>query len=93
MDIKDVLYIIGIVAAGIGTFLTTKHNLKEYVRDKVDELKDKIHKQEIEIEKLKGRDENQQQILKMLQTQVLDKIPNVLDSNTNNQTNSKKRQL
>lgn len=86
-DLKDTLYIIGIIVAGLSTFLTTKHNLKEYVRDKVDELKDKIHKQEIELEKLKGRDENQQQILKILQTQVLDKIPNVLD----NQTNTKKK--
>ena len=80
--LKDTLYIIGIIVAGLSTFFTTRHNLKEYVRDRIDELKDKIHKQEIEIEKLKGRDENQQQILKILQTNVLDKIPNMLDMNT-----------
>ena len=42
--IKDMLYIVGIIVAGLSTFYTTKHNLKEYVRDRIDELKDKIHK-------------------------------------------------
>ena len=64
MDLKDVGYIVGIVGTAIATFLTTKHNLKEYVRDKLEDLKDKLHKQEVEIERLKGRDENQQQIIK-----------------------------
>ena len=31
MDLKDVGYIVGIVGTAIATFLTTKHNLKEYV--------------------------------------------------------------
>lgn len=90
MEWKDVCYLVGILIAGLSTFYTTKHNLKEYVRDKVDELKDKIHKQEIEIEKLKGRDENHQQILKMLQTNVLDKIPNMLDMDIKQVNNKNK---
>jgi hypothetical protein len=77
--LKDTLYIIGIIVAGLSTFFTTRHNLKEYVRDKVDELKDKIHKQEIELEKIKGRDENQQQIINLFQTQILDHLPKIYD--------------
>ena len=79
MDLKDVGYIVGIVCTAIATFLTTKHNLKEYVRDKTDELKDKIHKQELELEKLKGRDENQQQIINLFQSQILDHLPKIYD--------------
>ena len=81
LDWKDVGYLVGIVGTSIATFLTTKHNLKEYVRDKVDELKEKIHRQEIELEKLKTRDENQQQILKMFETNILDKMPKVTEQN------------
>ncbi|MFY8097263.1 MAG: hypothetical protein ACOVMH_05545 [Flavobacterium sp.] len=88
MDLKDVGYIVGIVGTAIATFLTTKHNLKDYVRDRIDELKDKIHKQEIEIEKLKGRDENQQSIIELFKTQILDNLPKIYEIN-NNQTNNK----
>lgn len=87
--IKDMLYIVGIIVAGLSTFYTTKHNLKEYVRDKIDELKEKIHKQELEIEKLKGRDENQQSIIELFKTQILDNLPKIYEIN-NNQTNNKK---
>ncbi len=89
MELKDVFYIIGIVSTAIVTFLTTKHNLKEYVRDRIDELKDKIHKQELEIREIKSRDEDQQQILKVLKTDVLDKISNI-EGIITNQTNNKK---
>ena len=50
LGLKDVLYIIGLVASVIITFLTTKHKLKEYVRDKNDELKKEINQLRIEIE-------------------------------------------
>lgn len=59
----------------MATFLTTKHNLKEYVRDKIDLLKDKLSKQNLEIERLKGKDENQQQIIDQFQKQILDHLP------------------
>ncbi|MGV7105778.1 hypothetical protein [Flavobacterium sp. U410] len=90
MELKDVGYIVGIVGTAIATFLTTKHNLKEYVRDKLEDLKDKLHKQEVEIERLKGRDENQQQIINQFQTQILDHLPKIYEI-INNQTNNKKR--
>lgn len=87
--IKDVLYIVGIIVAGLSTFYTTKHNLKEYVRDRLDGLKDKLHGQEVEIERLKGRDENQQQIINQFQTYILDHLPKIYEI-INNQTNIKK---
>jgi len=83
-DLRDLITIMAIVASTIVTFLGTKHSLKEYVRDKVDALKDKVHLQEIEIEKLKGRDENQQQIIKMFQSQILDHLPKIYEIISNN---------
>jgi len=35
-SLKDVLYIIGIFASGFGVFLSTRHGLKEYIRDKIE---------------------------------------------------------
>lgn len=78
-DFRDLITIVGVVSSAIVTFLGTKHSLKEYVRDKVEILKDKVHLQEIEIEKLKGRDENQQQIIKTFQNQVLDHLPKIYE--------------
>lgn len=74
-DLKDAIYIAIIIGTGITTFLSTKHKLKEYIRDRIDELKDKLHNQEVEIERLKGRDENQQQIIDTFQNQVLNHLP------------------
>ena len=48
--LKDILYIIGLVTSIIVTFLTTKHKLKEYIRDKNDELKKEINDLKIKIE-------------------------------------------
>lgn len=87
--LRDLLTIVGIVGTAIVTFLTTRHNLKDYVRDKVDELKDKIHKQEIDIVRLKERDENQQQIIDLFKSQVLDNLPKIYDI-INNQKITKK---
>jgi len=87
--IKDVIYIATIIGTGIATFLTTKHKLKEYIRDRVDILKDCIHKQEVEMEKLKGRDENQQQIIDTFQKQVLDHLPALFEILNNSKKNKK----
>lgn len=84
LDIKDAIYIALIIGTGIATFLTTKHKLKEYIRDRIDCLTDKIHTQEVEMEKLKGRDENQQQIIDTFQKQVLDHLPSLIEVANNN---------
>jgi glutamate synthase domain-containing protein 3 len=81
--LRDVIYISIAIGTGIATFLTTKHKLKEYVRDSVDSLKDKIHAHEVEMERLKGRDENQQQIIDTFQKQVLDHLPALYEIATN----------
>ena len=83
LDVKDAIYIALIISTGIATFLTTKHKLKEYIRDRIDCLTDKIHTHEVEMERLKGRDENQQQIIDTFQKQVLDHLPALYEIATN----------
>lgn len=76
----QILVAVGLmVFTAIATFFTTKHNLKEYTNQKYSELKDKLHKLELETEKLRGRDENQQQIIDTFQKQVLDHLPVLFD--------------
>lgn len=84
LGIKDLLYIISIVVAAVVTFLTTKHNLKDYIRDKTEESnrsinanKDLISEQNIEIEKLKTSLEYQKQILDQFQKQILPHLPDI----------------
>ncbi len=68
--------------SAVVTFFSTKHNLKEYTNNKYNELKDKLHNQELELEKLRGRDENQQQIIDMFQAQVLNHLPDLIEAVT-----------
>ena len=75
--LKDVIYIVTIVAATIGTFYATKHSIKEYVRDKIDYLKDKHNKLELEIEKVKSKLENQQTIVDEFKKQILNHLPDL----------------
>ncbi|MFZ1666751.1 MAG: hypothetical protein WAU08_15195 [Flavobacteriales bacterium] len=77
---KDLLYISGIALSAVVTFLTTKHKLKEFVLEKHDNMKDKVHALELEVERLKGRDDLQQQVIGQLQSQVLDKLPELINS-------------
>lgn len=82
MDNIAVQLLIGIALmafSAVVTFFSTKHNLKEYTNNKYNELKDKLHKQELELEKLRGRDENQQQIIDTFQSQVLNHLPALLE--------------
>jgi len=86
VGIRDFIYLVIIAITGITTFLTTKHKLKERIQLVKEELKDQINKQErmfsseikrldLDIQKLKGKDENQQQIIDQFQKQVLDHLP------------------
>ena len=77
--IRDIIYVSVIFATGVATFLGTKHNLKDFIRDKYDSLQDKLYDQSLEIERLKGKDENQQQIIDTFQKQVLDHLPALFD--------------
>lgn len=86
IGIRDFIYLVIIAITGITTFLTTKHKIKEKIQLVKEELKDQINKQErmfsseikrldLDIQKLKGKDENQQQIIDQFQKQVLDHLP------------------
>jgi len=84
LGIKDLLYVITIVVTAVGTFLTTRHKIKEYVRDKFDECnksiasnKDLINDQKVELEKLKTSLEYQKQIIDQFQKQILPHLPEI----------------
>jgi hypothetical protein len=84
IPIKDLLYTLSIVVAVVVTFYTTKHNLKDYIRDKLEECnhkvstnKDMIANQNVEIEKLKTSLEYQKQILDQFQKQILPHLPDI----------------
>ena len=76
--IKDVLYIIGIVVSASVSFLGTRHKLKEYIRDKNDELKDKIHHLELQLNNQKAKDDLQQQVIDQIGQQMNNLIPKLL---------------
>ena len=77
---KDLLYILGIIIAGIVTFYSTKHGIKEYARDKFDELKDEIHHLKVAHEKLKGKDDLQQQVIDQIGKQINELLPSLLNA-------------
>lgn len=79
IELKDALYLFGIAMAAVVTFFTTKHQLKEFVVQKCDELKERIHKLELENERLKAKDDLQQQVIDQFQSQVLDKVPDMVN--------------
>jgi len=77
-EIKDVLYIVGIVVSALISFLGTRHKLKEYIRDKNDALKDKIHNLELLLKEQKSKDDLQQQVIDQIGIQMNDLIPKLL---------------
>ncbi len=84
IPVKDFIYILSSVVAVVITFYTTKHNLKDFMRDKMDECNDKVNankdlisKQNIELERLKTSLEYQKQILDQFQKQILPHLPEI----------------
>ena len=82
LGIKDLLYVVTIAVTAVVTFLTTKHNLKDFIRDKIEECnktlsanRELISDQKVEIEKLKTSLEYQKQILDQFQKQILTHLP------------------
>lgn len=78
-NLFHLLYFGGLVATAVGTFLTTKHRLKEYTKEKVDELKKELHDQKIEINDLKNKNENQEKIVEEFKANVLEHLPRLFD--------------
>jgi len=79
-EIKDILYIVGIVVSALVSFLGTRHKLKEYIRDKNDNLKEKIHKIELELKDQKAKDDLQQQVIDQIGKQMDSLIPMLLEA-------------
>jgi hypothetical protein len=79
-ELKDLLYIIGIVVSAIVAFYVSKHGIKEYVRDKIDSLKDEINELKIKHQELKAKDDLQQQVIDQIGKQVDVLIPKLVDA-------------
>lgn len=74
-EISTVLSLVVAIGGGIAAFFSAKAGVKDYMRDKIDELKSQQHKLELEIERLKNKDELQQQIIDQLDKHVLKNLP------------------
>lgn len=77
--LRDILYIIGIVASTMITFFATRHGLKEYIRDKNDELKDQINDLKLSLKEHKAKDDLQQQVIDQIGKQMDELIPKLLN--------------
>ena len=79
LGLRDIIYVGVILLTGVVTFLTTKHNLSDKIQVTKESLKEDLKNLELEIERLKGKDENQQQIIDQFQKQVLDHLPDLFE--------------
>lgn len=84
-EVKDILYLIGIVASAIVAFLSSRHKMKEYLRDKTEQLKDEITDLKLKHQELKSKDDLQQQVIDQIGKQIDVLIPKLLEA-----VNSKK---
>lgn len=66
-----------LVSAGgiIAAYFKTIHQLEHKFRDKFEEQLKQVTELKVEIEKLKGRDDMQQQFIDQLKKHVLDNLP------------------
>lgn len=95
LGIPLLTFIIGVVIA----FYKMKNEFKDELNKVEKEFSEKLLKQsqkthqlEIDLVTLKGRDENQQQIINQFQSQILDHLPKIYEI-ISNQTNNKKTRL
>ena len=79
-NLKDVLYIIGIIVSALISFLGTRHRIKEYIRDKNEELRNSVHELELKLESLKSKDELQQQVINQIGRQMDTLIPKLIEA-------------
>ncbi|MBR9923073.1 MAG: hypothetical protein GYB31_19775 [Bacteroidetes bacterium] len=77
--LKDLLYIIGIVVSAVISFLSTRYKIKEYIRDKIDDLKSEITELKLSHSRLSSKDELQQQVLDQIGKQVDKLIPQLIN--------------
>ncbi len=75
--INIIFYLFGLILTGVTSFLITKHNLSDKIRDSKEDFIKRIGDLNVEIEKLKGKDEVQQQIIDSFTNQVLKHLPDL----------------
>lgn len=76
--LRDILYIVGIVVSTLFTFFGTRHGLKEYIRDKNDDLKEQINDLKIKLQEHKAKDDLQQQVIDQIGKQMDELIPKLI---------------
>lgn len=79
-ELKDLIYIIGIVTSVLVSFYGTRHRMKEYIRDRNDALKDEVNDLKIKLEALKSKDALQQQVIDQIGNQMDELIPNLVEA-------------
>lgn len=89
LGLKDILYIVGIVVSALGTFLGTRHKLKEYIRDKNDDIRTKLHNIELKLTEQKSKDDLQQQVIDQIGSQMDTLVPKLIEA-LNERKKSKK---
>jgi len=88
-------FIIGVVIAFYkmkSEFKDELNKVEKEFSEKLVKQNQKTHQLEIDLVTLKGRDENQQQIINQFQSQILDHLPKIYEI-ISNQTNNKKAKL
>ena len=85
MELKDILYVLAIVVSAVVSFLTTRHKMKEYIRDKTDLLKDEINELKLKHQELRSKDDLQQLVLDQIGKQIDELLPKLVEA-----VNSKK---
>lgn len=76
VNIFAIIIPVGTAIVGvIGGFYAARYKLLELMHSKHEELREKIHGKEIELERLKGQVANHEQIISVLQQQVLSHVP------------------
>jgi len=83
--LKDILYIGGIILSAVITFITSRHKLKDFVRDRNDDLKEQIHDLKLALKDQQERDNLQQQVIDQIGKQMDGLIPKLLDAIQNKQ--------
>ncbi len=75
--LRTVIMVLVSVGGIIAAYFKTINKLEHKFRDKIEDQNKHISEIKIELEKLKSKDEIQQQIIDQLKTQVIDNLPNL----------------
>lgn len=72
LGIRDIFYVIMIIVAAVSSFQAARFGLKNLIKDKNHEVKKEINDLKIEIERLKGKDGLQQQVIDQFKEVIFD---------------------